>query len=77
MKRSAVGITEVADWPNLTAAVWQASRGKARRGDVAAFRADLDRQLANLRRDLLDGAAASWRREQLRRTPVATCCESV
>lgn len=56
MKRSTVGIAEVADWHNLTAAFWRASRGKAARADIAVFRADLDRQLANLRRDILDGA---------------------
>ena len=48
MKRSAVGIADVADWHNLTAAFWQASRGKASRADVAAFRTDLDRELAQL-----------------------------
>lgn len=55
MKRSAVTLADVADGHNLAAAFWQASRGKAARADVAAFRADLERELASLRRDILDG----------------------
>lgn len=56
MKRSPVTLADVADWQNLHAAFWQASRGKAARTDVAAFRADLERRLASLRRDILDGS---------------------
>ncbi len=55
MKRSTVSLADVADWHNLNAAFWQASRGKATRADVAAFRADLDRHLTTLRREILDG----------------------
>lgn len=56
MRRSAVSLADVADWHSLTAAFWQASRGKAARADVAAFRANLDRELAALRREILDGS---------------------
>lgn len=55
MRRSAISLTDVADGHNLAAAFWQASRGKAVRADVAAFRTDLDRELASLRREILDG----------------------
>lgn len=55
MKRSAVTLADVADWYNLAAAFHQASRGKAARADVAAFRADLDRELARLRSEILAG----------------------
>ncbi|MBK8908172.1 MAG: hypothetical protein IPM60_09775 [Rhodospirillales bacterium] len=55
MRRSAVSLADVADAHNLAAAFWQASRGKAARADVAAFRANLDRELACLRGEILDG----------------------
>lgn len=55
MKRSGIGLAEIAEWHNLAAAFWQASRGKTARADVVAFRADLGGQLALLRRDILDG----------------------
>ena len=54
MKRSTVSLADVADWHNLVTAFYQASRGKAARADVPAFRG-LGRQLAALRRDILDG----------------------
>lgn len=56
MKRSAVSLADVADWRNLAAAFWQASRGKAARADVGAFRADLEGELATLRPGILDGS---------------------
>ncbi len=56
MRRSSVRHTDIADWHNLAAAFCEAARGKTARPDVAAFRADLDRELAALRRDILDGS---------------------
>lgn len=55
MKRSAVTLADVADWHNLNAAFWQASRGKTARADVVAFRTGLEHRLASLRRDILEG----------------------
>jgi RNA-directed DNA polymerase len=55
VRRSKVTLTDVAEWHNLVAAFWQASRGKAARADVASFRRDLDQQIAGLRHDILDG----------------------
>jgi RNA-directed DNA polymerase len=56
MKRSSVTLADVADWDNLAAAFWRAGRGKAARADVAAFRANLECELASLRRDILNGS---------------------
>ena len=53
MKRSAAGLAEVADLHNLASAFHAAARGKRGRGDVEAFRANLDRELAVLRAGLL------------------------
>jgi len=55
MKRSAVGLTEIADWHNLAAAFYAAARGKRGRDDVEAFRADLDRELSDLQTELTAG----------------------
>src|SRR4051794_39912442 len=56
MKRSSVTLADVADWDNLAAALWQASRGKAAQADVSAFRANLDCELGSLRHDILNGS---------------------
>ena len=53
MKRSGVGLDEIADMHNLAAAFHAAARGKRGRGDVEAFRSNLDRELEGLRTDLL------------------------
>ena len=55
MKRSAVGLAEIADMHNLAAAFHAAARGKRGRGDVEAFRGDLDRELSALHAGLLAG----------------------
>ena len=55
MKRSAVGLPELADWHNLASAFQAAARGKRGRGDVEAFRANLDHELASLQDGLLSG----------------------
>lgn len=55
MKRSAVGLAEIADWHNLSAAFHRAALGKGRRDEVRCFRAALPDELACLRRDILDG----------------------
>jgi hypothetical protein len=63
MKRSAVGLTEIANWHNLAAAFHAATRGKRGRGDVEAFRRNLDDELSDLggiarRLARLDGCGA-------------------
>jgi hypothetical protein len=55
MKRSAVGIDEIADWHNLARAFRLAARGKIGRADVEAFRRNLDRELSDLQSELLNG----------------------
>lgn len=55
MKRSPVGLAEIADWHNLARAFHRAALGKGRRDEVRCFRADLAGELARLRRDILDG----------------------
>jgi len=55
MKRSPVGLAEIADLHNLATAFHVAARGKRGRGDVEAFRSHLDHELASLRDDLLAG----------------------
>jgi retron-type reverse transcriptase len=55
MRRSPVGLAEIADLHNLAAAFHAAASGKRGRVDVEFFRGDLDRQLALLRAALLDG----------------------
>ncbi|MBF0631362.1 MAG: RNA-dependent DNA polymerase [Magnetococcales bacterium] len=58
MKRSAVGLAEVADWHNLAAAFHRAAQGKGSRDEVRFFRADLHGELARLQNDILDGSVA-------------------
>ncbi|WP_114861515.1 RNA-directed DNA polymerase [Azospirillum brasilense] len=58
MKRSAVGLAEIADWHTLAAAFHHAARGKGRRDEVRCFRAALMDELSGLRRDILDGTVA-------------------
>ncbi|MBK4722107.1 RNA-directed DNA polymerase [Azospirillum sp. YIM DDC1] len=58
MKRSAVGLAEIADWHTLAAAFHRAARGKGRRDEVRCFRAALMDELSGLRRDILDGTVA-------------------
>src|ERR1700761_6097541 len=53
MKRSRVGLADIVDWHNLAAAFHAAARGKRGRGDVEAFRANLDASLAALRTSVL------------------------
>lgn len=66
MKRSPVGLTEIADWQNLAAAFYSASRGKPDRQDVCAFRADLTGELGALRREILDGTVQLGRMTEFR-----------
>ena len=58
MKRSPVGLTEVADWHNLAGAYHRAALGKRRHPEVQRFAAELDDELARLRRDILAGSVA-------------------
>jgi hypothetical protein len=55
MKRSAIDLTAIADWNTLTAAYHRAALGKTDRAEVRVFRADLCRQFATLREDILAG----------------------
>jgi hypothetical protein len=55
MKRSTIGLAEIADMHNLAAAFHAAARGERGRGDVEAFRANLDGELAALCADMLGG----------------------
>lgn len=55
MKRSGLSPETVAGWENLQAAFHRTALGKSQREEVVAFRANLDAELASLRRDLLVG----------------------
>jgi RNA-directed DNA polymerase len=55
MKRSAIDLSEIAEWRTLSAAYHRAALGKTDRAEVRIFRADLCRQLAALREDILAG----------------------
>lgn len=55
MKRSRVGISEVADWHNLATAFGRAALGKCGRTDVESYRCDLDGELRFLHEGLLCG----------------------
>lgn len=54
MKRSPISLEDIASWETLTSAFGRAALGKRGRGDVEAFRTALGRNLAALRRDLLE-----------------------
>jgi hypothetical protein len=56
MKRSRIGLDEIADLDTLAAAFHAAARAKRARDDVERFRSNLERELASLQRDLLSGA---------------------
>jgi hypothetical protein len=56
MKRSGMGITDVADWHNLARAFRLAARGKRGHAEVEAFRENLDRELSHLQADILHGS---------------------
>lgn len=55
MKRSRVGLEEIADWNNLAAAFGRAAIGKRGRADVESYRSNLDDELSALRSGLLRG----------------------
>ncbi|MGO9483870.1 MAG: reverse transcriptase domain-containing protein [Rhodomicrobium sp.] len=55
MKRSAIDLSAIADWNNLTAAFHRAALGKTNRAEVRLFRAGLYQELAALREDILAG----------------------
>jgi hypothetical protein len=48
-----VSLSDVAAWDNLAAAFWRAARGKRHRPEVRRYAADLDTNLASLRRRIL------------------------
>lgn len=54
MRRSPVGLREIADPHNLAAAFHAAAAGKRGRADVEAFRGRLERELERLRAELTD-----------------------
>jgi len=55
MKRSRLTLAPIVAWPNLMAAFGRAASGKRGRGDVEAFRSNLDRNLERISADLLEG----------------------
>ena len=55
MKRSAIDLSAIADWNNLTAAFHRAASGKTNRAEVRMFQARLCQELAALREDILVG----------------------
>lgn len=58
MKRSHVGLEDLADWHNLTAAFQRAALGKGRSQEVIEFKSNHLEHLATLGRDILDGSVA-------------------
>jgi len=66
MRRSTVGLLEIADLHNLAAAFHAAARGKCGRGDVEEFRRNVDQELAALRAGLLDGSLVLGRMRRFR-----------
>ncbi|MBF8271342.1 MAG: RNA-directed DNA polymerase [Magnetococcales bacterium] len=66
MRRSGVGLEEVAHWDNLASAFRRAAQGKAHQVPVQRFRAQLFDELAGLRRDILDGSVAVGRMRSFR-----------
>jgi retron-type reverse transcriptase len=61
MRRSAVGIAEIAGWDNLARAFHRAALGRRGRGDVEAFRAGLEDELSRLQAELTSGSVAVGR----------------
>jgi RNA-directed DNA polymerase len=61
MRRSPVGLETVADWHNLASAFHRAAIGKRSRPEVQRFSANLERELAGLRRAILAGTVAVGR----------------
>ncbi|MFO7563888.1 MAG: reverse transcriptase domain-containing protein [Enhygromyxa sp.] len=64
-RRSSISLADVAAWTNLCEAFWRAARGKRQRPEVACFAADLEHELARLRRQILaaelpEGAMVSF-----------------
>ena len=55
MRRSNIGLSEVADWHNLAAAFYRAAKGARNRAAAESFRANLDKNLAELRTEILSG----------------------
>lgn len=55
MKRSRIGVAEVADWRTLVVAFGRAALGKCGRADVEHYRRNLDGELSALRGGLLRG----------------------
>jgi len=56
LRRSAIRLEDIADTHNLAAAFHAAAKGKRGRGDVEDFRAHFEREIAALRREILEGA---------------------
>jgi RNA-directed DNA polymerase len=66
MQRSAVSLADIADWHNLTAAFHRAAQGRRHRATVQGFAADLDREIARLRADILAGSVTVGRSRRFR-----------
>lgn len=55
MKRIGGIFDGIAEWNNLSLAVWKAARGKSQRTDVRAFRRDMDERIDAIRGRILSG----------------------
>lgn len=66
MKRSRIGLPDVAAWDNLTAAAWRAARGKRHRADAQRFLGNVLAEVATLRREILDETAGIGRMTRFR-----------
>lgn len=58
MRRCRATLDDIAAWQNLVGAFGKAAKGKRGRSDVEAFRADLDRELDRLGREIHSGTVA-------------------
>jgi len=66
MKRSPVGLEAVADWHNLAVAFQRAALSKRTRPEVQRFATNLDRELADLSREILAGTVPVGRMRRFR-----------
>ena len=56
-KRSRIQLEDVATWPNLVEATWNAAKGKRHQKEVVRYVGDLEGNLTNLQRSILGGNA--------------------
>ncbi len=56
-RRSGIGLEQVADWNNLSAAFWRAATGKRQHPEVVAFAAQINNSLTSLRQSIIEQRA--------------------